>query len=157
MGKLPPDHPPRPRETKGLKFDLPVTWKQVRGSAMAYATFEVRDGNEVALMKITRLPGREMMGGFAGNLGRWRQAVGLNRTTADDVAKARPKEVKVGGAAGRQLDIQGPSQLLRIVWVIRSDAIWYFRLEGPTAVVRRELANFDRFIEKLTFTGAADE
>jgi hypothetical protein len=155
--KPPPDRPRPGSGAKGLKFDLPTTWKQVRGTAMAYATFEVRDGALAGQMKITRLPGREMMGGFRGNLNRWRDEVGLRPVSAEEAERTTPETVKVGGVEGKLLDLTGPARSSRVVWVVRGDAIWYFKFVGPTALVIRERANFDRFLRDLTFTGAADE
>lgn len=153
--KPPADGTPRPPKALPIAYKTPDGWTETgpRGGFVPILTaFDVGGKAETTVI---------VMGGGTGgeldNVNRWRGQVGLGPTTAAELAKGPPREVKVGGEAGKYYDLSGPQKGMLLVVLKRGGRTWYLKLFGEADTVGKNRGKFESFVQSIQFTGAADE
>jgi hypothetical protein len=146
--------PPAAAAAKGVKSDLgyqaPAGWKKTAGNGISKVTFQVGEGDKLAVVTVTPLPGAA--GGLEPNVNRWRGQVGLQPLTAEDVNKI-VKEIPVNGKTGQYADLAGTTRRILAVLVARDDTTWFVKMDGTVDLVGKQKANFEAFVRSLRFDG----
>jgi hypothetical protein len=140
---------PRPQVT----WVLPAGWQEEGSDRMNVAKFSVKGpGDTQAQVTITPLP--QLMGRDAQIVNMWREQVGQEPLSADEAAR-QFTPVDIGGEQGNLFEIAGtPGQATppaRIVtaMVHRSDASWFYKLSGDSALVETQKPVFIEFLKSI--------
>src|SRR6266851_3251556 len=125
-----------------LTYQTPPGWKeQPARDGINLAVFQILEGDRTALVTIAAAGG-----GVTANVNRWRDQVGLEPISEEQIRKdLRP--MNVDGSQGLYADLTGPesaggSRILAVM-VPRGDITWFFKMRGPADLVGREKAAFE--------------
>ena len=144
-----------PKERVNLAYVAPDHWKLQAGSAMRAVSFSIPDDHghngEVSVLPMPRLNIDDIE---IVNL--WRQQVGLEPTTADQVSELASK-VNIGSLEGNLFDLESPTQgndpdhSARIVtaYLHNENITWFFKLTGPSHFVEVEKPAFTQFLASV--------
>lgn len=138
-------------EGPGLTWSAPAHWTVKPASAMRKGSYAIHgEGGADADLSITAFPGD--VGGDLANLNRWRGQIQLPPLAPADL-----------GPSSRHLDLNGlhvtvvdfansqsatPQRILGAI-VPYNGATWFFKLMGPDALVVREKAAFEAFLQTV--------
>lgn len=144
-----------PKERLNLAYEAPDHWTPRQGSAMRAVSFSIPDehghNGEVSVLPMPRLNIDDIE---IVNL--WRQQVGLEPTSADQVSELASR-VKIGSLEGNLFDLESPAQgddpdhNARIVTAYLHDEniTWFFKLTGPSHFVETEKPAFTQFLASV--------
>jgi hypothetical protein len=138
--------PPRP---SGLRWTAPDGWKEVAGSGMRVATFQLPQTDGKAEVTVVALPGD--VGGELANVNRWRSQLALPPIAEADLASARAS-VKTPLGAVFVYDFTGSGEKkTRLVagMIDVSGTIWFFKLMGDEKAVAAAKPAFLKLLEGL--------
>jgi hypothetical protein len=134
-----------------LKYTLPNGWKEKDLGQMRVGSFDApsKDGQNAAVSIIplaTMPPEAEVQ-----NLNMWRRDANL--PPAD---KAESEPVTIGSAQGKLYDVNGEKATKHILVAVidREGTSWYFKINGPDAVVRELKPAFLEFLKSVSFEAA---
>ncbi len=135
----------------GLAWTAPAHWQAGPERPMRKATFFINgDADAKTELSITAFPGD--VGGNLANVNRWRQQIGLPALTADQLGGAL-QHLHVGDFHVDVAELVGPGTppAKRVLGAIvpHAGATWFFKLEGPDALVAKEKAAFFAFLNTL--------
>ena len=139
------------RSSEQLTYDTPENWQSTPASGMRRAAFTIESDGQSAEMTVIVLPGTA--GGLLANVNRWRDQVGLQPLSEDELASGS-QEIAVAGQMGRfvQLDgVDAESQSILGVILQRPEQSWYFKLKGDSELVQNEQARFEEFMSSVQF------
>lgn len=141
-----------------LKYTVPATWKNMPTSGgMRIADFRIGPNDEGECY-LSYLPGNA--GGTAANVNRWREQLGLENFSEEQVASLQPIEMLGGSAAF--VDFTGAykgmgaseakegSRLLGAVLPL-GEMTLFVKMIGPEPLVGKERDPFIRFCRSLQF------
>ena len=136
----------------GLAWTAPAHWQAGPERPMRKATFFINgDADAKAELSITAFPGD--VGGNLANVNRWRQQIGLPALTADQLGGAL-QHIHVGDFHVDVAELVGPGTppAKRVLGAIvpHAGATWFFKLDGPDALVAREKDAFFAFLDTLS-------
>ena len=127
---------------------LPDGWQEGATDKMSVAAFKM-EGATVNVTPLPKLAGQESM-----LVNMWRQTLGQTPFSDEDAAKAL-REVAVGDDKGQLFEVTGEQQgkAVRIVtaFLHKGDRSWFFKLQGDTAAVQRQVAAFEGFLKSVRF------
>jgi hypothetical protein len=141
-----------PKERVNTAYQIPDHWTLKPASGMRAASFSIRDDHghdgEVSVLPMPRLNIADIE---IVNL--WRQQVGLEPATADQVTDLA-KTVKIGNEEGNLFDLASPDaandpdHAARIVtaYLHSEEITWFFKLTGPSHFVEVEKPAFTQFL-----------
>lgn len=145
--------PVLPKARPQVSWTLPMEWKETGPGQMSVASFAVNGSGgaeaQVTITPLTRLAGRDTE-----IVNMWREQVGLEPLSREDVAR-QFQTVEVGGEPGKLFEIagtpEGGSGSTRIVtaMVHRSDASWFYKLAGDAALVKAQKPVFIQFLKSI--------
>jgi hypothetical protein len=115
---------------------------------MRVAAFRVSHDGQSA--EITVIPLGGMAGGLLANINRWRKEVGLGDLAEAELSK-ESKSLEIGGHNAVYVDFAGNEKRNLGVILNRQDATWFFKFQGPRALVEKERANFEAFVRSIRF------
>ena len=145
--------PGGPARKPSLRYEAPEGWQAVpgdQGMIRAEAAFRVAGEGGRADVTVTALPGAA--GGVAENVNRWRGQVGLKRLP-DDELRRELRAVTVDGRAGEYADLTGARDRILAAILPRGDRTWFVKMTGPSALVEKHKAAFEKFLASLRFDG----
>jgi hypothetical protein len=134
-----------------LKYTLPSGWKEKELGQMRVGSFDApsKDGQsaDVSIIPLATMPPEAELQ----NLNMWRSDAGL--PPADKVAS---EPVTIGSAQGKSYDVSGEKATKHIVVAVldRDGTSWYFKINGPDAVVRELKPAFLEFLKSVSFEAA---
>ncbi len=133
-----------------LAYTLPAGWQDAGANAMSLANFRIKTDAGEASVNITPLGSMAGQEGMIVNM--WREQVGQPALAEGELASAlRP--VEVGGEKGQLFEITGTreGQTIRIVTAFahRDGASWFYKLQGPEAVVAAQKPVFVEFLKTV--------
>jgi hypothetical protein len=147
-----------PREETEISYATPEGWqKQQKLVPMSVATLHVRDGDQLAVVTITPLAGEA--GGLLDNVNRWRGRDLKLPPVNEEQLRQDVKTIRVAGLPGHYVDLTGPEaaggKRQRVLGVIlkRGDRTWFFKMLGPAAVIEKQKAAFEQFLDSVRFAG----
>jgi len=134
-----------------LKYTLPSGWKEKEAGQMRVGSFEApaKDGQsaDVSIIPLAMMPPETELQ----NLNMWRSAVGL-----PPAEKVESTPVTIGSAQGKLYEVSGENATGRILVAVldREGKSWYFKMNGPDAVVREQKPAFLDFVKSVSFDAA---
>jgi hypothetical protein len=132
-----------------LAWKGPASWQEKPASGMRKGTFTIADGGATAEMAITAFPGD--VGGEAANVNRWRGQIQLPPLAPDEAAKSIQR-LEANGLRIGVVEIvatgANPKRVLSAM-VPHAGSTWFFKLEGPDALVAKEKAAFLEFVKTI--------
>lgn len=139
-------------EGPGLAWSAPTHWKTGPEKAMRKATFLIpgENGGPGAELAVTAFPGD--VGGPLANVNRWRGQLSLPPLAEGELATAL-SHLHVGDLHLDYVELVAagtpPARRVLGALVPHSGATWFFKLEGPDALVAREKPAFLAFLQSL--------
>ncbi|MCE9611422.1 MAG: DUF1795 domain-containing protein [Chthoniobacter sp.] len=137
---------PRPQ----LAYTLPAGWQDAGPTAMSLANFRIKTDAGEASVNITPLA--SMAGQEAIVVNMWREQVG-QKPLADGELAGALTPVEIGGAPGQLFEISGQrdGQTVRIITAFahRDGASWFYKLQGPDAVLTAQKPVFVEFLKTV--------
>lgn len=132
-----------------LAWTAPEQWKPKGGSSMRKGSYSVPGEGGEADMAITAFPGD--VGGDLANLNRWRGQIGLPPVSQTEF-ESNIQRVEHNGLKMTVVDVAGTGpQAQRILgaMVPHRGATWFFKLQGPDAIVAKEKPAFMALLETV--------
>src|SRR5688572_9209145 len=155
---IPDGHPEIERARPQLAWTLPTGWTEAPAGRMSLATFNIAGSvGQEAQVTVTPLAGMEGKEALIVNM--WRQQVGQTELSPDEVASSL-QPVDIGGAAGKMFEVtgkaDGAARPTRIVTAMahRSDASWFYKLQGDAELVEAQKPAFVAFLKSIKITDA---
>lgn len=139
-------------EGPGLTWSAPAHWKTGPEKAMRKATFLVpgENGSPGAELAVTAFPGD--VGGPLANVNRWRGQLSLPPLAQEDL-NASLNHLEVGPLHLDYVELVAvgspPPRRVLGALVPHAGATWFFKLDGPDAVVAREKSAYLVFLQSL--------
>lgn len=136
-------------------WDTPEGWQELPSTQMRLVNFQV-DGAEAYL---SALPGRA--GGAFANINRWREQMGLETITQEEMAELPTRDVigqqavyvvMRGTYTGMGAQPEPNSALIGAIFDVPQFTI-FAKMVGPEDVVLEEEPNFNAFLDSLHFGG----
>jgi hypothetical protein len=136
----------------GLKYNLPDGWKEKELTQMRMASFDISENGKS--VDVSVIPLGPMSGTDAANVTRWLGQVG-QPPIDDDGAKKIAEAVQIGSQPANLYDLNGGDQ--RIVGAILhgTDATWYFKMMGDSALAEKNKPAFVAFLKSVEFQKSA--
>lgn len=143
----PAEPPARAVESGGkITYDAPEGWTPGKTSQFRQAAFTVTDGKKS--VEITVIPLGLGSGTLLQNVDRWREQVGLEATTEEELAKSA-KKIETLGVTGNYVELVGPKGTLLGVAAEAGGQVWYIKLLGDSELAARENSRFQDFVRSL--------
>jgi len=140
--------PSQPRPA--ITYTVPPDWKDLGANAMSLANFHIKTDAGEASVNVTPLG--SMAGGESAIVNMWREQVG-QPPLPDSEAAATLSPVEIGGESGQLFEISGQrgGEPLKIVtaFVHRADGSWFYKMQGPDAVVTGQKPTFIEFLKSV--------
>lgn len=141
-------------------WDTPPTWKEKPASGMRLASFTAGPADEAECYVIQM---NADGGGLAANINRWREQMGQEPLSEDELA-ALP-QLEMLGRKGTLVEIAGeytamsgqpaPGFMMLGVVCLLDDSSIFVKMTGPEAAVRAESDHFKAFCASLRLAGEA--
>lgn len=135
---------------------LPSGWSSKPGAGMRAATFEIQDA-EGGRAELAAIPLPGMGGNDVELVNLWRQQVGLQPVTKEDVGR-HAEEFDAAGRRVRLYTISGEgeagstSQVRLLVASVREAGFtWFFKLAGDPGAVSAQRENLKQFVSQAEF------
>ncbi len=145
-------NPVRPQ----LAYTLPTGWEDTGSNSMSLANLRIKTDAGEASVNITPLGSMAGQEGMIVNM--WREQVGQPALAEGELSKALAA-VEIGGAPGQLFEISGQreGQTIRIVTAFahRDGASWFYKLQGPEAVVAAQKPAFVEFLKTVRIKEAS--
>ena len=135
----------------GLAWTAPAHWGEGGERPMRKATFVItgEDGT-TAELAVTAFPGN--VGGNLANVNRWREQLGVKPVSEAELGRLL-QNIDVGDLNIDVAELTGPGSppARRVLGAIvpYQGATWFFKLDGPDALVSREKTIFLSFLQTL--------
>lgn len=133
------------------KWKVPDGWTESEGNQFSLAAFAVAAGDKSVKTTVSRAGGD-----LLANVNRWRQQLGLEEWSKEDMSKSA-KQLSIDGSEGTLVELVGkdarsgqPSCTLGVI-VPRGESSWFFKLTGDVTLAQREKANFEAFVQSVKF------
>jgi len=153
QGQLPAGHPDVSPAKPTLTWTTPEGWTEVKAGEFRVASFAIKGENgKQADLGIFPLPGGA--GGDFANVNRWRNQVGLEAVTAEEL-KQLTEVVEIAGRQAELYDMAGKAagsdEPTRILGAIqhREGTAWFFKMTGDDQLVALQKAKFIEFLKAL--------
>ena len=134
-----------------LTWKAPEHWKTKQGSAMRKGTYVATGDGGEAELAITAFPGN--VGGDLANLNRWRGQIKLPPVSEAEF-ESNVQRLERNGLKMVVVDIVGtgpsgkPERMLGAM-VPHGGATWFFKMQGPDALVAKEKAAFMSLLDTV--------
>ena len=141
--------------TPRLQWKTPAGWQEGQPNQVRLASFRII-GKDKRMADVSVVP----LGGAAGtdlaNVNRWREQVGLQPITEEQVYKAGEK-VDIGGQAGVLFDQAGKDskgdKARILAALLRRDGVsWFFKMTGDDELVAQQKPTFVEFLKSVVFS-----
>ncbi|HEX5791456.1 MAG TPA: hypothetical protein VFY13_09880 [Luteolibacter sp.] len=139
-----------------FKDEAPAHWEKKPATAMRMASYKV-SGEDGAEADISFTSLRSVPGSRLANLNRWRQQVGKQDLSEEEMARSVEIKKSFFGDAVL-IDVEGllekddPKKDGRIIGALaeKDGRAWFYKMRGNAALVGREKENFIRWIASLS-------
>jgi len=153
QGQLPAGHPEVSPAKPTLAWTTPAGWTEVKAGEFRVASFAIKGENgKQADLGIFPLPGGG--GGDFANVNRWRNQIGLEAVTAEEMKKLA-ESVEIAGQPAELYEMTGKAagsdEPTRILGAIqhREGTAWFFKMTGDDQLVAQQKAKFIEFLKAL--------
>jgi len=133
----------------GLRWTAPAGWKEIAGSGMRVATFELPKADGKAEVTVVALPGD--VGGELANVNRWRGQLALPPIAQADLPPARASvKTRLGALFVYDFTGTGEKKTRLVAGMIQvSGTMWFFKLMGDEKAVAAAKPAFLKLLEGL--------
>lgn len=151
-GDLPRGGPPAMSPASSpITYEVPEGWQPGEVSGIRKAAFDIRDGEQAALLTVIDLNHSPLLA----NVDRWAKEVGIPGVTDANLSEYVAKTT-VDGIESDLVVLIGPedaSPRLATLGAIvpREKLLWFVKLKGDASLVERERAHFESFLKSLKF------
>ncbi|MGJ8638170.1 MAG: hypothetical protein ACSHYA_02150 [Opitutaceae bacterium] len=129
-----------------LSYTVPEGWTEMPASGIRKANFRVEDENGSAELTVTVFPGD--VGGRLGNINRWRQQIGLDPVTADDLPPFT-ESYTISKHRGLIVTLEGSIDSILGGLLPFHGNTWFFKLQGKTDTVLANKDSFKAFLDSV--------
>ncbi|MCC6417998.1 MAG: hypothetical protein IT429_07080 [Gemmataceae bacterium] len=152
-GELPRPGPVADGPKAPLTYRMPDGWRPAPRKGLSVVTFEAGERARPADVTVTPLGGAA--GGLVSNVNRWREQVGLQEVSAEQINKDA-RELEVSGAKAHVVEVVGPEKGGRRLAILaavapRQGTTWFFKMTGPAETVTTQRAAFEAFLRSVRF------
>ena len=106
-------------------------------------------GKGKAEITVMTFPGR--VGGLLANVNRWREQSGLPPVDESGMSKAT-QQINVGGTVATFVEAMGEKTSSLSVYHPMDQQTWFYKISGPSEIVKQEKAAFTAFLQSIEFT-----
>jgi hypothetical protein len=145
----------RPRVSGEPQWDVPNGWKEGPAGQFLTAKFIIQgEGNARAEVNVSNSAGDG--GGLAANVNRWRQQIGLDPLSPDEIVKSsKTMEVTKGIASvvemrGTDQRTGNPASVIGVI-VMQDGRAWFYKLAGDERVVESQREAFLKFAQGVRY------
>jgi hypothetical protein len=140
---------PAPPRASGLRWTAPAGWKEIAGSGMRVASFELPKAEGKAEVTVVALPGD--VGGELANVNRWRGQIALPPVGEADLASSRAAvKSRLGAIFVYDFTGTGEKKTRLVAGMIQvSGTMWFFKLMGDEKAVAAAKPAFLKLLEGL--------
>ena len=134
-------------------YTAPKGWQPAALPTFAEAAYSVGDGADRVDISVTPMMGQG--GDVLMNVNRWRQQLGLQGISADELnTNAAP--YKIGGKAGNLVRLYGreganPRPAMSAALVEADGTTWIFKMKGSASAVDAQQDNLQKLIDSIMF------
>lgn len=144
---------PSHQQRDELKYAVPDGWRKEPNTGMRKAAFSVSDGEQSVEITVIDLVAEA--GELLPNVNRWREQIGLQATTAKELA-AVAEEIGTGAAVGDYVALVGSKdasrpQTIFAAVVLHGGKSWFIKLMGDSELAAREEERFKSFVRSVKF------
>lgn len=133
-----------------LSYKLPAKWQEKPASSMRVASFEVKQGEQLADVSVVNLAGDG--GGLLSNTNRWRQQLEMAPTDEAGL-KNSVKDITVNGHKGYYMalytGLEGKGMLVALIE--QGDQTWFIKMLGPSKLIQNQEQDFQNFVKSIEF------
>ncbi len=129
-----------------LKYETPEGWTEKLGSSMRKASFATPDGAEVTAFAFPATA--PAMADPLANINRWRREIGLEPTTAEELAR-ESSEMPLSGGTATYAELVGDSETTHAAMTTRGERVWFFKLRGPNEAVEAQGEAFKAWLASM--------
>jgi hypothetical protein len=138
-----------------VKFELPDGWVRKPAGPMRLAEFEARDGDRKVVVSVSTAGGD-----LLANVNRWRGQLSLEPIDAGGLTESL-KKITVLGISADYVELTGPEdkgapQTILGVIAPAGDRQWFLKLQGDSALAKREQPNFEAFVKSIRLPGSGE-
>lgn len=145
----------RPRASGEPQWDVPSGWKEGPAGQFLTAKFIIQgEGNARAEVNVSTSAGDG--GGLAANVNRWRQQIGLDPLSPDEIVQSA-KTIEVTKGIASVVEMRGTDQrtgnAASVVGVIvmQENRAWFYKLAGDEKVVASQREAFLKFAQGVRY------
>ena len=128
-----------------LHWDAPKDWKEMPAGQMRVAVFRANDDPPV---DVTVIPLGPESGALLPNVNRWEREIGVGPSPEAKLPELT-RQTKVNGLDVTSVDLSGAEKRTLAAIVPFNGRVWFFKMQGPLAVVEKQKANFESFVNSL--------
>lgn len=144
-----------PAPPSSITYEAPPEWKPGKRvtsqSAFAVpreAAFEVIEGERKAEISVTAMG--PQAGGTLPNVNRWRNQVGLEPFSQEQLA-GELKKIEIDGVQGEYVRLIGPQQAILGVIAAQGGKTWFMKLQGDHDLAVKLQEQFETFVRSIKF------
>jgi len=151
----PPQTVTRPRASGEPQWDVPGGWKEGATGQFLTAKFIIQgEGGARAEVNVSNAAGDG--GGFAANVNRWRQQIGLAALSPDELVKSS-KTIEVPKGIASVVEMRGtdartgnPASVVGVI-VMQEGRAWFYKLAGDEKIVETQREAFLKFAQGVRY------
>ena len=138
-----------PARPSGMRWTAPAGWKEIAGSGMRVASFELPKTDGKAEATVVALPGD--VGGELANVNRWRGQIALPPIAEADLPASRATvKSRLGAIFVYDFTGSGEKKTRLVAGMIQvSGTMWFFKLMGDERAVAAAKPAFLKLLEGL--------
>ena len=130
----------------GIDYEVPQGWRDVAPSGLRKANLFAGEGAEQAELTVLTFPGD--VGGRLANINRWRQQIGLEAITSDELPQFATG-YQISDHRGLYIRLEGEEQSILGGLLPFHGSTWFFKFQGPTATVLENEAQMKAFLDSV--------
>lgn len=131
-----------------ISYDVPEGWEELEPSGIRKANFTIHSDNGSAEVTVLTFPGD--VGGALANINRWRDQIGLDPATSENVNEfSHPYEIAKHKASYVRLEGETRS-ILGAILPFHGNT-WFFKMFGDNPVVFANDDAMKRFLDSVRF------
>ena len=137
---------PAPTPTPTPKWTVPASWDEKPATQMRLGNFTA--GKGTAEITVMTFPGQ--VGGLLANVNRWREQSGLAAVNDSELNKVT-QQISISGKPATFVEAIGEKNSSISVYHPVDRQTWFYKISGPSGVVKAEKAAFTAFLQSIEF------
>lgn len=146
-----------------LTWTLPDGWKALPAQGMRVANFQVDPSQPDLVLTVIPLP--PGAGELVANVNRWQQQLELPPSPPDQMKSVVTEVDLTNGLKAQMVDLKGnpkpsaggPQMRILAAIVPQGDQFYFFKLAGPSDVLEKQKASFEKFVSSIRGSAVATD